>query len=87
MAAKRPDIVAEIAAAIPRRNQSNVPWWERTPAQHADTLAAIHDAWHRGDFGSRKITAARVISASLSQLGIAIGPQGVLAWLARPPRS
>lgn len=84
---KTRDVVAEIAAAIPVKRPGSRSWWERTGPEHADTLAAIHAAWHRGEFGSRRITAARVISKTLSDFGITIGEQGVIAWLNLPPKS
>lgn len=82
-----PDIVAEIAAAIPAVPPGNRPWWQRAAPEHAETLAAIHAAWHAGAFGSRKITAARVIASRLGGLGIRIGEQGVMNWLDMPKQS
>ena len=82
------DIVSKIAAAIPpARPGNNLPWWERVPPKHAATVDAIHAAWHRGEFGSRKITAARIIATALGELGITIGEQGVIKWLKLPPKS
>jgi hypothetical protein len=86
LVAKR-DIVAEIAAAVPRNQHGLKPWHERVPAEHRELLRAIHAAWHAGEFGSKKITAARTISAKLSQLGISIGEQGVMNWLDLPQKS
>lgn len=87
MKTKTRDIVAEIAAAIPPATPGSRPWWERVPDQHAATIDAIHAAWHRGEFGVRKITAARIIAKALAEFGITIGEQGVLAWLRLPPKS
>ena len=87
MATKARNIVAEIAAAIPQARPGSRPWWERAAPEHAEMLAAIHAAWHRGEFGSRKITAARVISKSLAEFGVRIGEQGVISWLELPPQS
>ena len=87
MKTKTRDLVAEIAAAIPPARPGSRPWWERAAEQHRETLAAIHAAWHRGEFGSRKVTAARVISRALAELGIRIGEQGVIAWLEQPQKS
>ena len=87
MTTKSRDIVAEIAAAIPQKRPGSRAWWERAPAEHAETLTAIHAAWHRGELGSRKITAARVICRALADMGITIGEQGVIAWLELPPKS
>jgi hypothetical protein len=81
------DIVAEIARAIPSGRPGSKPWWERTAPEHEDTLAAIHSAWHAGEFGPRRITAARVIAKTLNDMGIEIGEQGVIAWLKLAPRS
>jgi hypothetical protein len=75
------DLVAEIAAAIPAGTQGSAPWYTRVPPEHQDTVRKIHEAWHSGRFGIRKITAARVIAQKLQSLGIAIGEQGVIAWL------
>ena len=79
-------IIEEIRAAIPPANRGSRPWHERVPAEHAETLREIHDAWHDGLFGSRRYPAAAAISKRLSDLGIDIGEQGVIAWL-RLPRS
>lgn len=87
MKTKAPSIVSRIAAAIPRRHTGVRPWWERVDAEHVETLAAIHAAWHRGEFGPRKRTAARYISKALGELGIVIGEQGVETWLENPLRS
>lgn len=85
--AKTRDIVAEIRAAIPPPIPGSRPWWDRVPKEHHHTLEAIHAAWHRGEFGSRKITAARIIAKALAEFGITIGEQGVIAWLKQPPKS
>jgi hypothetical protein len=85
--AKARDIVAELQSEITLVPSGSRPWWQRTPKEHAPTLAAIHAAWHRGELGNRKITAARAIAAKLQTLGITIGSQGVLAWLKLPPQS
>ena len=79
--AKR-SIVDEIAAAIPEGPTSK-PWWQRLDAEQKDFIRPILDAWKAGTFGRRRITAARVISATLTKHGIQIGPQGVLSWLQR----
>jgi hypothetical protein len=84
---KTRDIVAEIAAAVPRNAHGSRPWHERVPSEHRETLDAIHAAWHAGAFGAKKITAARTISQKLRELGITIGEQGVMAWLDLPPTS
>jgi hypothetical protein len=84
--AKR-DIVAEIAAAVPRNQHGSKPWYERAPAEHRETLQAIHAAWHAGAFGAKKITAARTISEKLRELGISIGEQGIMNWLDLPQKS
>lgn len=81
------DIVAAIARQIPSARPGSLPWWERTPPEHDSTLAAIHAAWHRGEFGPRRITAARVIAKQLREMGVQIGEQGVIAWLKLPPKS
>jgi hypothetical protein len=85
--AKARDIVAEIAAKTAHPCHGTRPWWERAPAEHHDMLAAIHAAWHRGEFGTKKITAARTISAALREFGFTVGEQGVVTWLKLPPRS
>jgi hypothetical protein len=84
---KTRDIVAEIAAKVPRNKHGSRPWWTRVPDEHRGMLDAIHSAWHAGTFGSKKITAARTISATLREFGIIIGEQGVIAWLELPPKS
>jgi|694.fasta_scaffold15985_6 hypothetical protein len=84
---KTRDILAELKTEIPAMPSNNRPWWERAPREHAATLAAIHAAWHRGELGSRKSTAARAIASKLQTLDITIGSQGVLAWLRLPPQS
>lgn len=84
---KTRDIVAEIAASIVQTPPGSRPWWQRVDQAHAPTLAAIHGAWHRGEFGARKRTAARIIAKKLGEFGITIGEQGVAAWLDVPPLS
>jgi hypothetical protein len=84
---KTRDIVAEIAAAVPRNRHGTRPWYERVPAEHRELLQAIHAAWYAGTLGAKKITAARTISAKLAEFGIQIGEQGVMAWLDLPPKS
>jgi hypothetical protein len=78
------DLVAEIASEIPIPRQGTQPWYRRLPAEHVDTVRAIHEAWHAGQLGTRRITAARVIAAKLERLGIQIGEQGVIHWLKMP---
>ena len=84
---KTRDIVAEIAARIPPSSHGSRPWWERVPPEHQATVDAIHEAWHAGTFGPSKRPAARVIAATLAEFGIAIGEQGVTAWLRMPRKS
>jgi hypothetical protein len=84
---KTRDIVAEIAAKVPRDTHGSRPWWERAPDKHRATLDAIHAAWHSGTFGPQKRPAARVISQALAEMGIRIGEQGVVTWLRLPPKS
>lgn len=84
---KARDIVAEIAAKVPKDIHGTKPWWLRVPEQHQATVKAIHRAWHAGTFGSHKRTAARVIVAALAEFGIKIGEQGVERWLSLPPKS
>lgn len=79
---KTTSIVDEIAAAIPD-SQSSKPWWLRLTPEQGELVKPILVAWRGGRFGSAKITAARAISAKLSEHGIKIGPQGVIAWLHR----
>lgn len=84
---KPSDVVAEIAASIPKVTTGNRPWWERAGDEHRELLEAIHAGWYSGTFGTKKITAARRISAKLREFGITIGEQGVIAWLEQPPKS
>ena len=81
------DVVAEIAASIPKHTHGNRPWWERVDPKHHELLQAIHSGWHAGTFGTAKMTAARRISAKLREFDIVIGEQGVLAWLELPQKS
>jgi len=80
------DIIALISEEVGVPSPGSRPWHDRVPPEHAETVKAIHAAWHDGLFGTRKMTAARVISRRLRDLGIDIGTQGVIAWL-RLPRS
>lgn len=80
-------IIAEIQAAIPRASRGSRPWHERVSPEHAETVKAIHEAWHDGLFGALKAPAARAIAKRVRDLNIIdIGEQGVIAWL-RLPRS
>lgn len=80
--AKAPSIVDRIAAAIPE-SQAGKAWWKRLTPEQAEMVSPILAAWKAGRFGRAKITAARVIAATLTEHGIKIGPQGVVAWLQR----
>jgi hypothetical protein len=84
--ARARDIVAEIAAIVPRNGHGMKPWHMRVGDEHREMLAAIHAGWHAGAFGSKFYPAAQAISAKLREHGIEIGTQGVLHWL-RLPRS
>lgn len=75
-------LVDEIVAAIPE-NQSGKPWWQRLTPEKRAMVAPILAAWKAGKFGTRRMTAARAISKTLTEHGIKIGAQGVLAWLQR----
>ncbi len=78
--AKTPDIVAEIAQTVRRRQSSR--WYERAAAEHRETLAAIAAAYKAGQFGTATKPAADAISAVLKSRGIAdIGFNGVTIWL------
>lgn len=78
------DLVAEIAAEIPRTH-GPLPWWQRVPDEHQPTLQTIHAAWREGVFGTKRITAARVIAAKLrNEYGVEIREQGVMKWLSLP---
>jgi hypothetical protein len=77
-------IIASISEEVGVPMPGSRPWHERVPLEHAETVKAIHAAWHDGLFGTRKATAARVISRRLRDLGIDIGTQGVIAWLRLP---
>jgi hypothetical protein len=81
------DIVAEIAAKVPRDTHGSKPWWERVPPEHRATVDAIHAGWHAGTFGAKKRPAARVIAEALAEFGVKIGEQGVITWLKLPPKS
>ena len=78
----RRSIVDDIAAAIPEGPTSK-PWWQRLDADQQKFITPILEGWRAGKFGSRRITAARVISEHLAKNGITIGQQGVQAWLLR----
>lgn len=79
---KKTSVVAEIAAMVP----DGVPksWEHRVSDEHRQTLEEIKAAYHAGQFGARKSTAARAISAWLRAHNIShVGYQGVLQWLAK----
>lgn len=82
--AKARDIVAEIAAAVPRNSHGMKPWHRRVGDEHREMLAAIHAGWHAGAFGTRRYPAAEAICAKLREHGIEIGIQGVCHWLRLP---
>lgn len=79
---KAASVVDQIAAKIPK-NQGNRPWWKRLTPQQEEMVDPIREAWRSGRFGQQKATASRAISEWLTEHGIKIGPQGVLAWLRR----
>lgn len=78
--AQTPDIVAEIAQTVRRRQPSR--WYERAAAEHGETLAVIAEAYKAGKFGSAIKPAADAISVVLKARGIAdVGYNGVIMWL------
>jgi hypothetical protein len=78
--AKTPDIVAEIAQTVRRRQPSR--WYQRAGAEHGETLSAIAAAYKAGKFGTAVKPAADAISAVLKSRGIAdVGFNGVIQWL------
>lgn len=88
MASKKvSEAVAKLAASIPKNQHGAKPWWERVDPQHQELLDAIHAAWHSGELGAKRLTAARGIVPMLAENGINIGEQGVITWLKLPPRS
>jgi len=80
--AKAPGIIDEIAASIPE-SQSSLPWWKRLTPEQREFVTPILAAWKSGRFGTRKMPVAKAIASKLTEHGITIGPQGVLAWLHR----
>lgn len=74
--------VNEIASLIPPRTGVR-PWWERVDGKVAEALPGILEAWRAGQFGPRRRTAARAISAWLVRQGVEIREQGVDLWLRR----
>ena len=80
-------LVARLAASIPKNQHGTKPWWERVDTQHHELLDAIHAAWYAGELGSKRLTAARGIVPLLAEHGIKIGEQGVMTWLRLPPKS
>jgi hypothetical protein len=80
MAIKSCDIVAEIAAAVPKRQPQR--WHQRVAPEHLATLDAIREAFETGKFGPKKKPAYLAIAAVLESRGIAnVGRNGVQAWL------
>ena len=80
--AKKGSVVAEIAALVPQATPKS--WEFRVADEHRETLDEIKAAYHAGQFGSSKSTAARAIAAWLKSHGIStVGYQGVLEWLAK----
>lgn len=80
--AKKPSAVDEIASSIPQRRR--LSWEFRVASEHVVTLEEIKAAYRGGKFGKHAEPAAKSISDYLHRSGIAqIGPQGVLAWLAK----
>jgi len=72
----------KIVSQIPKRRTGSLAWHERCPADVLGELEEIRDAWRAGEIESPKATLARAISRTLADLGIAVGPQGVIRWLA-----
>lgn len=83
MAAKK--LSAEELIALVEQRVDRTPhvkaWWMRLSDEQKSQVEPLRDAYLSGRFGKREITACRAISAVLGELGIAIGPQGVKAWL------
>ena len=80
--AKAANVVDEVLGNLAKPKPQ--AWHERVAPEHAETLRDIREAWTSGRLGSKRITAARAISKTLNDRGIAkVGPQGVIAWLER----
>lgn len=80
--AKAASVVDEVLGNLAKPKP--LAWHERIAPEHAATLRDIREAWASGRLGNKKITAARAISKTLTDRGIArVGPQGVIAWLER----
>jgi hypothetical protein len=76
------DLIERVASRVDTTPHVK-PWWQRLTPEQADQVLPLRDAYFAGRFGKREITACRAISATLGELGITIGPQGVKAWLRR----
>lgn len=77
----KPSVIDEIKALIPQRGTRR--WYERVDTDQAQLLEQIMAGWIAGEFGTARRTASQVISKWLQERGIAIGEQGVDAWLKR----
>jgi hypothetical protein len=73
-----------IVAKIPARRTGFQPWYERTPPDVMAELEQLRAAWRAGEIESPKITLARAISQTLAEMGVIVGPQGVVHWLRNP---
>lgn len=74
------DIIERVASRVDKTPHAK-PWWQRLTPEQAEQVLPLREAYLRGEFGKREITACRAISETLVELGISIGPQGVRNWL------
>lgn len=74
----------KVISKIPPRRTGTAPWYERCPPDVMRELDEIRDAWRAGDIESPKLTLARAISKTLQEMGMTVGPQGVIRWLENP---
>jgi hypothetical protein len=78
-------IVDAIAGKV--NGRTGLPsWWERLTPEQTATMDLVWKAWEAGRFGHKKQSAAKAISAAISDIGININFQGVIRWLNRTTR-
>lgn len=71
----------KIVGMIPTRRQGHMAWHERVDAKTLAELEDLRASWRAGEIESPKLTLAKAISTVVRELGVDVGPQGVVAWL------
>ena len=71
----------KVVELIENKQSGFLPWHKRIDAKTLAELEELRTAWRAGEIESPKRTLAKAISTVIRDVGIDVGPQGVIAWL------